>query len=168
MHMMAWSVKPGQAYLSRDGIRNIKSALTNQIFKREMFYLYEQKSESRDELVWETRKVMLELSRQMSESVCGDSETEQMMRNLSQQLGEVKGKKSYGYLPKPLKRQVDEIVNQMEHLPVVDRCYQKWWELQCKVNDFYSERERQQISPYHSPCEPLCELLAGKVGYALS
>ena len=85
----------------------------------------------------ETRKAMLELSRQMSESVCGDPEAEQMMLNLSQQLGEVKGKKSYGYLPKRIKRQVDEIVNQMERLPVVDRCYQKWWELQCKVNDFY-------------------------------
>ena len=144
VHMMAWSVKPGQAYLSRAGIRNIKSALTNQIFKQEMLHLYEQKSESRDELVRETRKAMLELSRQMSESVCGDPEAEQMMLNLSQQLGEVKGKKSYGYLPKRIKRQVDEIVNQMEHLPVVDRCYQKWWELQCKVNDYYSEKERQR------------------------
>ena len=29
VHMMAWSAKPGQAYLSRDGIRQIKSTLTN-------------------------------------------------------------------------------------------------------------------------------------------
>ena len=144
VHMMAWSAKPGQAYLSRDGIRQIKSALTNQIFKQEMLHLYEQKSESRDELVRETRKAMLELSRQMSESVCEHPEAERMILKLSQQLGEVKGKKSYGYLPKQIKRQVDEIVNQMEHLPVVDRCYQKWWELQCKVNDFYSERARQR------------------------
>ena len=137
VHMMAWSANPGQAYLSRDGIRQIKSALTNQIFKQEMLHLYEQKSESRDELVRETRKAMLELSRQMSESVCEHPEAERMILNLAQQLGEVKGKKSYGYLPKRIKRQVDEIVNQMERLPVVDRCYQKWWELQCKVNDFY-------------------------------
>ena len=122
VHMMVWSVKPGQAYLSRDGIRQIKSTLTNQIFKQEMLHLYEQKSESRDELVRETRKAMLELSRQMSESVCEHPEAERMILNLAQQLGEVKGKKSYGYLPKQIKRQVDEIVNQMEHLPVVDRC----------------------------------------------
>lgn len=144
VHMMAWSVKPGQAYLSKDGIRQIKSTLTNQIFEQEMLHLYEQKSESRDELVRETRKAMLELSRQMSESVCEHPEAERMILNLAQQLGEVKGKKSYGYLPKRIKRQVDEIVNQMEHLPVVDRCYQKWWELQCKVNDYYSEKERQR------------------------
>ena len=144
VHMMAWSVKPGQAYLSRDGIRQIKSTLTNQIFKQEMFHLYEQKSESRDELVRETRNAMLELSRQMSESVCEHPEAEQMMLDLAQQLGDMKGKKSYGYLPKGLKKQVDEIVDQMERLPVVSECYQKWWELQCKVNDFYSERERQR------------------------
>ena len=144
VHMMAWSVKPGQAYLSKDGIRQIKSTLTNQIFKQEMLHLYEQKSESRDELVRETRNAMLELSRQMNESVCEHPEVEQMMLSLAQQLGDVRGKKSYGYLPKDLKKQVDEIVDQMERLPVVSECYQKWWELQCKVNNFYSERERQR------------------------
>ena len=144
VHMMAWSANPKQAYLSRDGIRQIKSTLTNQIFKQEMLHLYEQKSESRDELVRETRKAMLELSRQMSESVCEHPEAERMILNLAQSLEDMKGKKSYGYLPKSLKRKVDEIVNQMERLPVVDRCYQKWWELQCKVNDFYAERARQR------------------------
>ena len=32
VHMMAWSAKPSQAYLSQDGIRQIKSKLTNDIF----------------------------------------------------------------------------------------------------------------------------------------
>ena len=35
VHMMAWSAKPNQAYLSKDGIRQIKSTLTNQIFRQE-------------------------------------------------------------------------------------------------------------------------------------
>ena len=144
VHMMAWSAKPGQAYLSKDGIWQIKSTLTNQIFQQEMLHLYEQKSESRDELVRETRRVMLELSQQMRESVCEHPEAERMMLDLAHQLGDVKGKKSYGYLPKALKKQVDEIVDQMERLPVVNECYQKWWDLQCRVSDFYSEKERQR------------------------
>lgn len=41
---------------------------------------------------------MLELSRQMSESVCEHPEAERMMLDLARQLGEVKGEKSYGYL----------------------------------------------------------------------
>ena len=144
VHMMAWSVKPGQAHLDRDGIRQMKSQLTNDIFQQELLHVYEQKSVSRDELVKETRKVMLELSRQMRETVCEHTQAEQMIWKLSQQLGEVKGKKSYGYLPRPMKRQVDEIVDQLEQIPVVNECYQKWWELQCQVNEFYSGKKQQR------------------------
>ena len=144
IHMMAWSSKPGQAYLSKDGIKQIKSTLTNQIFKQEMYHLYEQKSASRDELVQQARKVMLEMSRQMAQGICEHPDMEQLMGELAQQLGGVKGKKSYGYLSKPLKKLVDEIVNQTERLPVVHRCYQTWWELQCQVHQFYSGQEQQR------------------------
>ena len=34
--MMAWSVKPGQAHLDKDSIRQIKSPLTNDIFQQEL------------------------------------------------------------------------------------------------------------------------------------
>ena len=144
VHMMVWSVKPGQAHLDRDGIRSIRSQLTNDIFQQELLHVYEQKSVSRDELVKETRKVMLELSRQMRDTICEHTQAEQMIWKLSQQLGEVKGKKSYGYLPNPLKRQVDEIVDQLEQIPIVNECYQKWWELQCQVNEFYSGKKQQR------------------------
>nr|WP_325193473.1 MobP3 family relaxase [uncultured Oscillibacter sp.] len=144
VHMMAWSVKPGQAHLDRDGIRQMKSQLTNDIFQQELLHVYEQKSVSRDELVKEARKVMLELSQQMRETVCEHTRAEQMIWKLSQQLGEIKGKKSYGYLPRPMKRQVDEIVDQLESIPVVNECYQKWWELQCQVNEFYSGKKQQR------------------------
>ena len=70
VHMMAWSVKPNQAYLSKDGIRQIKSTLTNQIFRQELLHVYEQKSKSRDELVAEARKAMLELAKAMREMTC--------------------------------------------------------------------------------------------------
>lgn len=144
VHMMAWSVKPGQAYLSKDGIKQIKSTLTNQIFKQEMYHLYQQKSASRDELVQEARKVMLEMTRQMAQGICEHPDMEQLMGRLAQQLGSVKGKKSYGYMSKPLKKLVDEIVNQTERLPLVHRCYQTWWELQCQINRFYSGQEQQR------------------------
>lgn len=144
VHMMAWSVKPGQAYLNQEGIRRIKSELTNDIFKNEMLHLYEQKSASRDGLVRETRSVMRKLVRQMQNSVCNHPEVEQLMQELTIQLESVKGKKSYGYLPKKLKPLVDEIVNQMESLPVVDECYEQWWQLQCQIEDFYSERDRKR------------------------
>ena len=147
VHMMAWSVKPNQAYLSKDGIRQIKSTLTNQIFRQELLHVYEQKSKSRDELVAEARKAMLELAKAMQEMTCIHPEAEQMIWNLSRQLGQVGGKKTYGYLPKPMKKLVDEIVDQMARLPTVDACYQTWWELQCQVEDYYSEGKKRLRPP---------------------
>ena len=147
VHMMAWSAKPNQAYLSKDGIRQIKSTLTNQIFCQELLHIYEQKSKSRDELVSEARKAMLELAKAMREMTCIHPEAEQMIWDLSRQLGQVGGKKTYGYLPKPMKKLVDEIVDQMARLPTVDACYQTWWELQCQVEDYYSEDKKRMRLP---------------------
>ena len=147
VHMMAWSVKPNQAYLSKDGIRRIKSTLTNQIFRQELLHVYEQKSKSRDDLVAEARKAMLELAKAMREMTCIHPEAEQMIWDLSRQLGQVGGKKTYGYLPKPMKKLVDEIVDQMARLPTVDACYQTWWELQCQVEDYYSEDKKRTRPP---------------------
>ena len=147
VHMMAWSVEPDRAYLSKDGIRQIKSTLTNQIFRQELLHVYEQKSKSRDELVAEARKAMLELTKAMREMTCIHPEAEQMIWDLSRQLGQVGGKKTYGYLPKPMKKLADEIVDQMARLPTVDACYQTWWELQCQVEDYYSEGKKRLRPP---------------------
>ena len=144
VHMMAWSVKPGQAYLSQDGIRQIKSKLTNDIFQQEMLHLYEQKTVSRDQLVREARQAMRELVQQMRTRICDHPEAERLMQELALQLETVKGKKSYGYLPKKQKALVDEIVAQMEQLPTVAECYEQWWQLQGQVEDFYSEKERHR------------------------
>ena len=144
IHMMAWSAKPGQAYLSKDGIRKIKSALTNDIFKQEMLHTYEQKSASRDDLVRRAREEMKTLVQEMRQSIGSHPEMESLIMTLLPQLETVMGKKKYGYLPKAVKKTVDEIVDQMERMPVINECYQMWWELQCQIEDFYSERERRR------------------------
>ena len=145
IHMMAWSAKPSQAYLSKEGIRQIKSKLTNDIFRNEMLHLYEQKSESGDELVRQARRAMLELVRTMQDSVCDHPDAERLMLELAAQLGAVKGKKSYGYLPKRLKNLVDDIVDEMERLPAVSKCYEKWMMLQGKVDSYYHDKSRERV-----------------------
>ena len=145
IHMMAWSAKPGQAYLSKEGIRQIKSKLTNDIFRNEMLHLYEQKSASRDELVQEARRAMLELVQAMRDGVCNHPDAERLMLELAAQLETVKGKKSYGYLPKRLKKLVDEIVDEMERLPAVSKCYDQWLTLQGKVDAYYHDKPQERL-----------------------
>lgn len=145
IHMMAWSAKPGQAYLSREGIRQIKSVLMNDIFKQELLHVYEQKSTSRDELVRQARREMLELARTMQTGLCDHPEVETLILQLAQGLETVRGKKSYGYLPKPLKALTDQIVDQMERIPAVAQCYEKWLELQGQVDSYYGGDERKRL-----------------------
>ena len=146
--MMAWSTVPGEAYLTRDGIRKIKSNLTNQIFRQEMLHTYEQKSQSRDELVREARRAIRKLAQEMARSICNHPEVEELMQTLSAQLETAKGKKSYGYLPKPVKKTVDEVVDKLAELPVVRACYDQWYRLQGEVESYYHDkpRERKKLS----------------------
>ena len=144
VHMMAWSTVPEEAYLTKEGIRQIKSRLMNQIFKQEMLHTYEQKSQSRDELVRETRRAIRRLTREMAQSICSAPEIGQKMEQLATQLETVKGKKSYGYLPKSVKKTVDEVVDKLEELPVVQACYDQWYALQNEVDSYYHDKPREK------------------------
>ena len=144
VHMMAWSTVPEEAYLTKEGIRQIKSRLMNQIFKQEMLHTYEQKSQSRDELVREARRAIRRLTREMAQSICSAPEIEQKMEQLARQLETVEGKKSYGYLPKPVKKTVDEVVDRLEELPVVKQCYDQWYALQNEVDSYYHDKPREK------------------------
>ncbi len=113
-----------------------------------MLHTYEQKSQSRDELVREARRAIRQLTQEMARSICTDPAIEQKMAQLAEQLETVKGKKSYGYLPKSVKKTVDEVVDKLEELPVVRACYAQWCALQSEVESYYHDkpRERKKLS----------------------
>lgn len=144
VHMMAWATVPSEAYLTREGIRNIKSQLTNQIFQQEMLHTYKQKSQARDELVREARRAIRKLTQEMARSICTEPVIEQKLEQLAGQLETVKGKKSYGYLPKSVKKTVDEVVDGLEELPVVKQCYDQWCVLQSEVENYYHDKPREK------------------------
>lgn len=144
VHMMAWSKKPGQAHLSREGIHKIRSELTNDIFRHEMLHVYERKSTSRDELVHAARKAVMDLAGEMQRGIYDHPQAEKLMQELAEELGAVKGKKVYSYLPKALKKKVNQIVDEMEQMPVVAECYEKWLDLQWQVDSYYKDERRQR------------------------
>ena len=144
VHMMAWSAKPGQAYLNQEGIRKIKSELTQDIFQGELLHLYEQKSSPRGELVRKSRKALLELTKRMRSEFCDSPTMENKLLELSRSLETVKGKKVYRYLKKSVKAQVDAVVDELAKLPEVEECYELWWRLQCQMEYLYSEQEKMR------------------------
>ena len=48
------------------------------------------------------------------------------------------------YLPKSVKKTVDEVVDKLEELPVVQACYDQWYTLQNEVDSYYHDKPREK------------------------
>ena len=82
---------------------------------------------------------------------------EQKLRDLSRALEQVDGKHVYGYLPKEVKAQVDEIVERLAQLPEVAACYDQWWRLKDEIAGYYGRN-----TPPHLPLSQQKEFRAIK------
>ena len=82
---------------------------------------------------------------------------QQKMLKLALELRTVGGKKQYGYLKKPLKDKVDEIVDELEKLPEVAAYYSVWNGLRDTLEGYYKNRPRQ-----HNPLSQQKEFRAIK------
>ena len=113
VHMVLFSTDPKEGYLSRQGIRSIKSALVSTIYRNDRLHIYEQKDEQRSFLQQEAEARMATLIGQMATGTLQSDKLELLVADLAQRLREVSGKKVYGYLPPRVKRIVDEIVDEL-------------------------------------------------------
>ena len=146
VHMMVWSAEPKKGYLTREGIAAMRSKMTNAIFHEEMKELYIKKDAAYKESVQTARDALVTRITAMENSDCTDPVIEQKLRELSQTLEQVDGKHVYGYLPKEVKAQVDEIVERLAQLPEVAVCYEQWWRLKNEIAGYYGRN-----TPPHQP-----------------
>lgn len=137
VHMMVWSAEPKKGYLTREGIAVMRSKMTNAIFHEEMKELYIKKDAAYKESVQTTKESLLMYIRMLESSESTDPVIEQKLRELSQTLEQIDGKHVYGYLPKEVKAQVDEIIGRLAQLPEVADCYDQWWKLKDEIASYY-------------------------------
>ena len=145
IHLMAWSADPKQGYLTETGIESMRSKLTNDIFKDELLHLYKQKDLSYQEVREATQKTMNALIRKMESGICDCPAVEEKLIALAEMLQTTKGKKVYGYLKKPVKAQVDAIVDELSQLPAVAECYEVWNKLRDELENYYKDKPRQRL-----------------------
>lgn len=148
IHMMVWSRDPRQGYLTEKGIEKMRSELSGAIFQDELLSLYREKDLSYQQVRDTAMKAMSRLIGEMKTGLCDSPVIAEQMDRLSQMLGDTKGKKVYGYLKKPMKAQVDTIVDELAKLPEVAACYEEWNRLRDEVERYYKDtpREHQPLS----------------------
>ena len=145
VHMMVWSADPKQGYLTEQGIETVRSKLTNDIFQDELLHLCKQKGLSYQEVRDTAQEAMRDLIREMKSGICDCPAIEDELFTLSEMLQDIKGKKVYGYLKKPVKAQVDAIVDELAQLPAVAECYEVWNTLRDELESYYKDKPREHL-----------------------
>lgn len=145
VHMVIFSTDPKEGYLSRQGIRSIKSALVSTIYRNDRLHIYEQKDEQRGLLRQEAEARMATLIEQMATGTLQSDKLELLVADLAQRLREGSGKKVYGYLPPRVKRIVDEIVDELSKDERVAAAYSLWQDLREQLCIDYNQTPSQRV-----------------------
>ena len=145
VHMMAYSVDPKEAYLTKKGIETIKSNLAQEIFRQDLLQIYQQQTQRRDELRQESRNQLHAIANEINQGSFRDPVLEQMLIQLSDRLSNTKGKKQYGYLKQADKQLVDSIVSKLANEPRIQQLYSLWYGLKEDVLRTYTNKMPERI-----------------------
>ena len=157
IHMMLWSDDSKYGFLRKDRLLHMQSVLTNTIYADELKEIYIQKDVAYKEVTEAAREVMRELVDRMESVSAPPASIQQKLLDLANELASVSGEKQYGYLRKPLKDKVDEIVDELEKLPEVTAYYAAWNGLRDTLEGYYKSTPRQ-----HNPLSQQKEFRAIK------
>ena len=145
IHMVVFSSDPKEGYLTRQGIRQVKSAFGRRIFQQDLLHVYEQKTEYRNALGRDAERAMAELIAQMETGKLQNETLERLVLELSERLQSTKGKKLYGYLTPKTKALVDAIVDELAKDERVAAAYDLWNQMREEVCRTYSEQLPERL-----------------------
>ena len=146
IHMMAWSADPKQGYLTEKGIEKMRSQLSNEIFRDELLSIYQKKDLSYSQVRDAAMEAMGRLIREMETGLCHSPVIAEQMETLAGMMEDHKGKKVYGYLKKPVKMQVDAIVDELANVPEVAECYEQWNQFRDELEHYYKDTPREHLT----------------------
>ena len=145
IHMIIFSEYPKEGYLTKEGIREMKSVFARRIYHADRMHIYQQKDTARQELQVQTRRAMVECIAQMEHGTSDNLRLEQLTEELAERLMTIKGRKVYGYLPPRTKSIVDAIVEELAKNEQVSAAYETWQTLYEQVCLDYNQRPRKRL-----------------------
>ena len=120
IHLMVYSAN-GNGYITKKGYEKLKSAFANDIFRNEQYKLFKLQTDIREELKDKFEEMLYDIG-----SIDIDDILLHQFVQLADQLKSCKGKKQYGYLPKEVKKSVDDILKTLAQIPEINKLYSEW------------------------------------------
>lgn len=145
VHMVIFSTDPKEGYLTKQGIKQIKSALVRQVYKDDLLNVYQKQTAHRYLLQDNALEVMDSLIQKMQDGDLKNPKLELLIAELAERLQNYSGKKVYGYLPLATKRIVDAIVDEIASDERVAEAYSLWQGMRDEVFSFYSKAKPERV-----------------------
>lgn len=145
VHMIAYSVDPNEAYLSKQGIETIKRNLAQEIFRQDLLQIYQKQTDIRDELRQESRDRIVQVVNEINRGEYQNPQIQMMLVQLADKLAKAKGKKQYGYLNTGTKKLVDAIVAELAGDSRIQELYSLWYEQKEDVLRTYTNKMPERI-----------------------
>ena len=146
VHLMVYSEKKHDAYLTRNGIMKMRSAFANDIFAQDMMSAYKKQTEIRDDLRLQSRQFVAEIVSQINANIYDNENVEGMLRELADRLANTGGTKKYGYLKPDVKAIVNRIVAELSADERIAKLYDLWYEQTEEIRRTYTDEMPKRIA----------------------
>ena len=147
IHLVAYSKKAQEGYLSRQGIMSMRSSLAGVIFAEDLHNIYTEQTATRDKIKKDWHQLVTDIIGAIDFNNTEHTEIEQKLILLAERLRRTQGKKVYGYLKRDVKDIIDEIVTMLEKDENISKLYDLWWEYKCEVLGKYNKEIPQTKPP---------------------
>ena len=131
--------------MTEQGLLHFKSDFAREIFKHDLYHIYQDQTAHRDELRRAGREKMADIVKQINSGVYENETVTMMLRELVRELDHYKGKMVYGYMPKKAKNLIDGIVDELAKDERIAELYSLWYEQRDHITRTYQDTMTQRI-----------------------
>ena len=144
LHLISYSVGK-EPYMTEQGLLHFKSDFAREIFKHDLYHIYQDQTAHRDELRRTGREKMADIVKQINNGVYENEIVTMMLQELVRELDHYKGKMVYGYMPKKAKNLIDGIVDELAKDERIAELYSLWYEQRDHITRTYQDTMTQRI-----------------------
>lgn len=140
VHLMVYSAKDNDGFLTEPAIEAMRSELAHDIFRQDFAHIYEHQNAASSDLKQGAAEVMAELLSQVQDHVCENKAIEADLLLLARRLQNTGGKKVYGYLKADVKAIIDRTVDELAKEEQIDKLYRAWNDWQNEILKTYTNK----------------------------
>lgn len=145
IHLVSYSIGK-EPYMTEQALHTFKADFAREIFKNDLYHVYQDMTAHRDELRRAGREKIAEIVRQINSSAYENETVVLMLQELSTTLEGYKGKMVYGYMPKKAKNLINGIIDELARDVRIAELYGLWYEQKESVIRTYQDAMPQRIS----------------------